>query len=180
MCLFAKQYFFNHDPWNESILSTVAALIGMIPEGLVILTSIALAVASIKLARRQVLVQELYCIETLARVDVLCCDKTGTLTQGAMKVVDVESFFDQKIEPVLAKMYASLPDDNATAKAIRAYTQNEWVHEKADSVVPFRTPGKFFRTSRRRTWTSRSFPATIRSRSPRLPRKRAWKGRLST
>ncbi len=142
LCLFAKQYFFNHDPWNESILSTVAALIGMIPEGLVILTSIALAVASIKLARRQVLVQELYCIETLARVDVLCCDKTGTLTQGAMKVVDVESFSNQKIEPVLAKMYASLPDDNATAKAIRAYTQNEWVHEKADSVVPFQSATK--------------------------------------
>lgn len=77
-----KQYFLSAQTLQETILSTVAALIGMIPEGLVILTSIALAISSMKLAKQNVLVQELYCTETLARVNILCLDKTGTITQG--------------------------------------------------------------------------------------------------
>ena len=79
-------YFILEQSLTDSILSMSAALIGMIPEGLVILTSIALAVGVVNLARHKTLVQELYCIETLARVDVLCLDKTGTITEGKMLV----------------------------------------------------------------------------------------------
>ncbi len=80
------------DSWgaiSSAILSTVGALLGMIPQGLVLLTSSVLAIATIRLARRKVLAQQLYCIETLARVDVLCLDKTGTITSGHMEVEGV-------------------------------------------------------------------------------------------
>ena len=85
--LFIKQMMDAQTPWRDAVLATVAAVIGMIPEGLVLLTSTALALGAVKLARKKVLIQELYCIETLARVDTLCLDKTGTITQGSMKVV---------------------------------------------------------------------------------------------
>ena len=84
--LFSKQFFLTESTLPQAIVSTVAALLGMIPEGLVLLTSVALAVGSINLAKRKTLVQELYCIETLARVDTLCLDKTGTITEGNMQV----------------------------------------------------------------------------------------------
>ena len=71
---------------SSALLSTVGALLGMIPQGLVLLTSSVLAIATVRLARRKVLAQQLYCIETLARVDVLCLDKTGTITSGRMEV----------------------------------------------------------------------------------------------
>lgn len=89
---FAGWLFSGSDAWTSisaSILTTVAALLGMIPQGLVLLTSSVLAIATIRLARRNVLAQQLYCIETLARVDVLCLDKTGTITSGHMKVAGV-------------------------------------------------------------------------------------------
>ena len=88
--LFARQFLGQHIPWDAATLSTVSALVGMIPEGLILLTSTVLAVAVIRLSRSQVLVQQLYCIETLARVDVLCLDKTGTITTGKMEVAKVE------------------------------------------------------------------------------------------
>lgn len=87
--LFCKQLFLLSEPVNRAIVGSVAAMVGMIPEGLVLLTSVSLAVGVIKLAKRKTLVQELYCIESLARVDVLCLDKTGTLTEGSMKVEKV-------------------------------------------------------------------------------------------
>lgn len=139
--LFSKQYFLNHDSINEAILGTVAALIGMIPEGLVILTSIALAVSSMKLAQKKVLVQELYCIETLARVDTLCCDKTGTLTKGKMKVVGIESFTKDPVEQILSNMYTYLSDDNATAQAIRQYVPMK-ANRKPISTIPFQSATK--------------------------------------
>ena len=80
IALFVKQYFLVHDTFRDSVVSTVAGMLGMIPEGLILLTSVALTLGSIRLAQRKTLVQELYCIETLARVDVLCLDKTGTIT----------------------------------------------------------------------------------------------------
>lgn len=88
--LFARQFLSGEGvPLNDAILSTVAALVGMIPEGLILLTSTVLAVAVVRLAKSKVLVQQLYCIETLARVDTLCLDKTGTITTGAMEVAAV-------------------------------------------------------------------------------------------
>ena len=82
--MFLKQTWLLHQDFSQSAVSVVAALIGMIPEGLVLLTSVALALSILRLAKRQTVVHELYCIETLARVDVLCLDKTGTFTEGSL------------------------------------------------------------------------------------------------
>ncbi len=90
--LFYKQYYFVGDNIRDSVINMVAAVLGMIPEGLVLLTSVALTLGALKLAQKKTLVQELYCIETLARVDTLCLDKTGTITEGTMCVEAVESY----------------------------------------------------------------------------------------
>ena len=90
--LFYKQYYFVGDSIRDSVVNMVAAVLGMIPEGLVLLTSVALTLGALKLAQKKTLVQELYCIETLARVDTLCLDKTGTITDGTMCVDSVESY----------------------------------------------------------------------------------------
>ena len=89
---FYKQYYFVGDSIRDSVVNMVAAVLGMIPEGLVLLTSVALTLGALKLAQKKTLVQELYCIETLARVDTLCLDKTGTITEGTMCVDSVESY----------------------------------------------------------------------------------------
>lgn len=86
LLLFCKQYFLAHDSLTQAVPSTVAAMLGMIPEGLILLTSVAMAVGVVRLGRQQTLVQELYGIETLARTDILCLDKTGTITTGEMSV----------------------------------------------------------------------------------------------
>ena len=90
--LFYKQYMIVGDTLKDSVVNMVAAVLGMIPEGLVLLTSVALTLGSMVLATKKTLVQELYCIETLARVDTLCLDKTGTITEGTMKVEDVQLY----------------------------------------------------------------------------------------
>ena len=92
--LFYKQYYITQVGRKDAVLNTVAALLGMIPEGLVLLTSVAMTLGVLRLARRRTLVQELFCIETLARVDVLCLDKTGTLTEGNICVERVEILDD--------------------------------------------------------------------------------------
>ena len=90
--LFYKQYMIVGDTLKDSVVNMVAAVLGMIPEGLVLLTSVALTLGSMVLATKKTLVQEFYCIETLARVDTLCLDKTGTITEGTMKVEDVQLY----------------------------------------------------------------------------------------
>ena len=90
--LFYKQYYIVGDTFRDSVVSMVAGVLGMIPEGLVLLTSVALTLGALVLAKKKTLVQELYCIETLARVDTLCLDKTGTITEGTMCVERVESW----------------------------------------------------------------------------------------
>lgn len=94
--LFYKQYYMVGDSFRDSIVSMVAGVLGMIPEGLVLLTSVALTLGALVLANKKTLVQELYCIETLARVDTLCLDKTGTITEGSMCVERVEPFIRSK------------------------------------------------------------------------------------
>ena len=90
--LFYKQYYIVGDSLKDSVVNMVAAVLGMIPEGLVLLTSVALTLGSLVLATKKTLVQELYCIETLARVDTLCLDKTGTITEGTMCVDSVKLY----------------------------------------------------------------------------------------
>lgn len=86
--LFITQYFYSHQTYSEAILGTVAGIIGMIPEGLVLLTSVALTAGVVKMAKKNVLIQKLHGIEVLACTDILCLDKTGTITDGTMEVVD--------------------------------------------------------------------------------------------
>lgn len=122
--LFSREFFFSHTAFDSSILSTVSALIGMIPEGLILLTSTVLAVAVVRLAKYKVLVQQLYCIETLARVDVLCLDKTGTITTGGMAVSEIVPVGDANLkdaEMAFTSVAASDEDPNETANAILEY-----------------------------------------------------------
>ncbi len=147
--LFASQFFLQHIDWRSAILTTTSGLIGMIPEGLILLTSTVLAVAVIRLSRHKVLVQQLYCIETLARVDVLCLDKTGTITTGHMRVMDVRPTDGQDRALMLRAIdaiTAADQDPNDTADAIRAYLANADGHSPADlqgaRSIPFSSDTK--------------------------------------
>ena len=116
--LFLKQYNMDKN-MTDAVINTVAALVGMIPEGLILLTSTVLAVSVIRLSKRKVLVQQLYCIETLARVDTICLDKTGTLTEGVMEVEDVVVLNKKyKYETILSAVGNVFRDDNPTMSAI--------------------------------------------------------------
>lgn len=123
--LFLRHFLsvFQGLPLRDSVESTVSALIGMIPEGLYLLTSVAIAASCLKLSRKRVLVQDMNCIETLAHVDVLCVDKTGTITEPTMEVTDVyplnsERFSYDDIERILAAFYHGEEPDNETARAM--------------------------------------------------------------
>lgn len=130
---------------KEAILKSVAAIIGMIPEGLVLLTSTVLAVSVIRLSRRKVLVQELYCIETLARVDTLCLDKTGTLTEGKMEVKDfvAENRTPEEIYNILANIGKASTDNNQTIEAIREYFKEPKEVFRAKIKIPFSSKTKW-------------------------------------
>jgi cation-transporting P-type ATPase E len=123
--LLASSQFWRRDTgWQEAVISTVAGLVGMVPEGLVLLTSIAFAVGVVRLASKRCLVQELPAIEVLARVDVLCADKTGTITEGTMQLVDVHLFDGADSPEVTATLTALAqldPDPNATLRAMREH-----------------------------------------------------------
>ena len=118
--LFWKQYMVLSIDLRSSVESVVAALIGMIPEGLYLLTSVALAVGMLRLARRKVLTQDMNCIETLARVDVLCVDKTGTITESAMQADAPVPLGTQPLETLLRSFYAGEEPDNDTGRALKA------------------------------------------------------------
>ncbi len=119
--------YFRETPIVDSITSTAAALIGMMPQGLVLLTTVAMVVGALRLAKRNTLVRELSCIETLSRVDTLCLDKTGTLTKGQMAVTASLPLIPlaSPVEPLLRTAMEALGDDNATALAVREYYRDE-------------------------------------------------------
>lgn len=123
---FINQFGIENGNIQQTVISTVAALIGMIPKGMILLTSSVLAVSIIRLSKSKVLVQEMYCIETLARVDVLCLDKTGTLTADSMNVTDVISFgsSEDEIKIALSSVVNASEEINATLDAIESYTKN--------------------------------------------------------
>lgn len=122
--LFYKQYYIVGDTLKDSVVNMVAAVLGMIPEGLVLLTSVALTLGSMVLATKKTLVQELYCIETLARVDTLCLDKTGTITEGTMKVEEVQ-------------LYES--GQNHTLEAVAADTETDAEKSSTEAAEPVRS-----------------------------------------
>ena len=149
--LFWKQYFVLHDTFQNSVVSTAAAMVGMIPEGLVLLISLAFAVSVIKLSARKTLVQDMYCIETLARVDTLCLDKTGTITEGTMQVDELVPFdghIEEEMSEILTALVGNLTDDNPTSQAIREKFPGPapW---QASELVPF---------SSARKWSGAFFP----------------------
>ena len=129
---------------NEAVTGTVASVVGMIPEGLVMLTSIALAVGVIKLARKRTLVQDLYSIETLARVDMLCLDKTGTITEGSMQVEKTHIYSTKfgHVDDIMTNMVAALGAQGSTFEAFAQYFKSS---EKYDvvSTVPFSSSRKW-------------------------------------
>jgi cation-transporting P-type ATPase E len=150
LLLASSQFLRRDEGWRESIISTVAGLVGMVPEGLVLLTSVAFAVGVVRLAGKRCLVQELPAIEVLARVDVLCVDKTGTITAGTLELAEVETIndFDRAEADVALAALAQLdPDPNATSRALQnAYGEaTTWT---ATGRVPF---------SSARKWSAMSF-----------------------
>ncbi len=142
--LFINQLAVTDNDFTASIFNTVAALIGMIPEGLLLLTSSVMAVSVIRLAKYKVLVQQLYCIETLARVDVICLDKTGTITEGVMEVSDLkwEDDKEEELKDALKNVSHALINSNATMEAIkeRFKESGEWIVSKR---IEFSSSRKF-------------------------------------
>lgn len=142
--LFVSKYFWYHETLKTSIESTVGALVGMIPGGMILLTSTVLAVSVIRLAKQKVLVNEMYCIETLARVDVLCMDKTGTLTSETMNVERIIDFDCDSgtIKTALSSIAAASSDINATLQAISDYAQGTEPIE-CSRFIPFSSETKW-------------------------------------
>lgn len=146
--LFAQQFFFAHATFTASIVSMVAAIIGMIPEGLYLLASVALAVSVVRLSSKKVLVHDMKCIETLARVNVLCVDKTGTITENSMQVDRVipvgesDPASELRLNTLISDLVTAMPADNITMQAMKQYFHKPSVR-KAASVVPFSSVYKY-------------------------------------
>lgn len=131
---------------STTVLGTVATLIGMIPSGLVALSSTVFCVSVIRLSRHKTLAQDLYCIETLARVDVLCLDKTGTITEGTMDVNSIEPVKNREIaeiKEIIKNVTSALEDNNATINALRSYVADIDVSCTAEQIVPFSSARKW-------------------------------------
>ncbi len=131
--LFVQAFFFRDEVIKSSVVSTAAALLGMLPKGLVLLISISLATGVIKLAKKKVLVQDLYSVETLAHVDTLCLDKTGTITEGKMQVSNVE-ILNEEIMPIsinqaLSAFVNEIGDNNGTFQALKEYFKESDIFE---------------------------------------------------
>lgn len=145
LVLFIQQMFFTDATFRESVTGMVAAVIGMIPEGLYLLASVAMVVSIMRLARKKVLVRNMKCIETLARVDVLCVDKTGTITDTTMKTQKLVCIGDNDHEAVttlLSNVVAAMDNDNITMQALKEYFKNS-TGVKVDKVVPFSSQNKY-------------------------------------
>ena len=149
--LFIQAYFIRETIIPEAVVATAAALLGMLPKGLVLLITIALESGVIKLAKKEVLVQELYSIESLAHIDTICLDKTGTITQGKMKVSEVK-IYDENIMPkpfndMMVAFVNGMEDNNSTFRAMKNHFKGDINYEVLDKV-PF---------SSERKWSSISF-----------------------
>ena len=145
--LFYNEMIVQQNPFNEAVPAVVALLIGMIPEGLYLLTSVALAVSVMRLAQRNTLVHEMSAVETLAHVDVLCVDKTGTITQPEMSVqevvpLDEDRYPTGKVEDIFNAYYRAIDADNDTARAMVARFSKSSVWQ-VERTVPFTSAHKW-------------------------------------
>ncbi|HIU51981.1 MAG TPA: cation-translocating P-type ATPase [Candidatus Merdicola faecigallinarum] len=149
--LFIQAYFFRGNVLEQSVIATSAALLGMLPKGLVLLITIALESGVIKLAKRMVLVQEAYSIESLAHIDTICLDKTGTITKGKMKVSEVKMYEEKLLPKSFSEMMTAfvngMEDNNETFKALKKYFRGDNNFEKVSRVA----------FSSERKWSSISF-----------------------
>ncbi|MDT2815025.1 cation-translocating P-type ATPase [Vagococcus carniphilus] len=145
LILFFEAYFWGSGELKSSVVASAAALLGMLPKGMVLLIMIALATAVAKLAKKEVLVQDMYSVETLAHVDVICLDKTGTITEGKMKVQEVDLLddsFEEMMEDVMGSYLAASSDNNITMQAIREYYPEKTTYE-ASHVISFSSERKW-------------------------------------
>lgn len=156
--LFCQAYIMNGETFKKSVVSMVAAVLGMIPEGLYLLTTVALALSTIRLAKKQVLLHDMKSIETLARVDVLCVDKTGTITEPGMQVTELvisgrcgDAEMDKRaFAHLLADYSAVIEDNNATMEAIRAYVAKNEIEKGSRTLLktqPFTSANKYSKVS---------------------------------
>lgn len=145
ICLFIRQFNIPDNDITNATINTVAALIGMIPEGLILLTSTVMAVSVIRLSKYKVLTQQLYSLETLARVDMICFDKTGTLTKGEMEVYSIiPSSYKTKdeLKQIVSNIINNLDDNNPTFNALK----NKYNKDNSYSVIsklPFSSTRKY-------------------------------------
>lgn len=143
--LFCSQLKIDGNTFRNAVVNTVAALIGMIPDGLVLLTSTVLAVSVIRLGKYHVLVRELYCIETLARVDTLCLDKTGTITEGSMELVEVlpqKGYSQKEVDSILIDICCNSEDETPTMMALKQnYSKTSSRHFQ--KIIPFSSDTKY-------------------------------------
>ncbi len=137
--LFVEAYFLRNAGEFDFVVTTAAALLGMLPKGLMLLITISLATGVIKLAKKRVLVQDLYSVETLAHVDTLCLDKTGTITEGRMRVSDYwtvdDKTLDKPFENVLSAFVHAMQDSNATFEALKDYFKEIDTYEVVDRMA---------------------------------------------
>lgn len=148
--LFLEAYLLRQASVEEAVVSSAAGLLGMLPKGLVLLISVSLAAGVIRLARMKILVQNIYSLETLAHVDTLCLDKTGTITDGKLQVcgiIPVQAFEGEKMDALIRSYMAASDDNNATFQALRQSFSPEAVYEPVHKI-PF---------SSKRKWGSVSF-----------------------
>lgn len=148
--LFVQAYFFRNVDITNSVVSTAAALLGMLPKGLMLLITISLATGVIKLAKKRVLVQDLYSVETLAHIDTLCLDKTGTITEGRMKVDEVKLYNEKcmphSMQTMMTAFVNEMTDNNATFMALKDYYKGEDKFEIADRMgIFFRKKMEFYK-----------------------------------
>ncbi|MFA6867034.1 MAG: HAD-IC family P-type ATPase [Clostridia bacterium] len=141
---FVKSYLWQNIPLSDSILKMAASSISMIPQGLVALSSVVFAASIVRLAKYKTLSQDLYCIETLARVDTLCLDKTGTITEGSMEldeIIDISQ--THNLNNVICALTTVIEDKNPTANAIREFCEDNTVDWVATNIVPFSSARKW-------------------------------------
>lgn len=149
--LFIEAFLLRHAAFDSSVVTTAAALLGMLPKGLVLLISVSLANGVIRLSKKKILIQNIYSLETLAHVDVLCLDKTGTLTDGNMKVQNVSYIIasekkggpeEGEAERLLRSYLAASDDDNATIQALRTELEPELIYSP-NGKLPFSSKRKW-------------------------------------